>query len=76
MLRTQIYLTQSEAQGLARLAATTGRKKSEIIRDAVDEYLQRLGPQDNLKRLRAARGIWGDREDIDLRKIREEFDRF
>ena len=76
MLRTQIYLTQAEAQSLARLAATTGRKKSEIIRDAVDEYLERLGSQDNLKRLRAGRGIWSEREDIDLRKIRDEFDRF
>jgi predicted DNA-binding protein len=76
MLRTQIYLTQTEARGLARLAATTGRKKSEIIRDAVDEYLQRLGPQDNLRRLREGRGIWSDREDINPREIREEFDRF
>ncbi len=76
MQRTQIYLTTGEAQGVSRVAATTGRKKSEVIREAIDQYLQRLGPQDRLGRLRAARGIWKDRTDIDLRQIREEFDRF
>ncbi len=76
MTRTQVYLTAAESQGVARVAATTGRKQSEVIREAIDQYLQRLGPQDRLGRLRAGCGIWSDRDDIDLRKMREEFDRF
>ena len=76
MKRTQIYLTPAEAQGVARVAATSGRKQSEVIREAIDQYLQRLGPQDRLGRLRAGCGMWSDRDDIDLRKIRDEFDRF
>jgi hypothetical protein len=76
MTRTQIYLTSAEAQGVARVAAASGRKQSEVIREAIDEYLKRLGPQDRLGRLRAARGIWGDRDDIQLDKIRSDFDRF
>lgn len=75
MTRTQIYLTSAEAQGVARIAANTGRKQSEVIREAIDQYLLRLGPQDRLSRLREARGIWSDRE-IELKDLREDFDRF
>jgi hypothetical protein len=75
MKRTQIYLTSAEAQGVARIAANTGRKQSEVIREAIDQYLLRLGPQDRLSRLREARGIWSDRE-IELKDLREDFDRF
>ena len=76
MNRTQIYLTPAEAQGVARVAATTGRTQSEVIREAIDLYLQRLGPQDRLGRLRVGCGIWSDRDDIVLRTMRAEFDRF
>ncbi len=75
MTRTQIYLTSAEAQGVARIAANTGRKQSEVIREAIDQYLLRLGPQDRLSRLREARGIWSDQE-IELKDLREDFDRF
>lgn len=75
MTRTQIYLTPVEAQGVARVAAETGRKQSEIIREAIDQYLFRMGPRDRLSRLRGARGIWKDRE-ITLKDIRRDFDRF
>ena len=75
MNRTQIYLTSAEAQGVARVAAETGRKQSEVIREAIDQYLLRLGPQDRLSRLQEARGIWRDRE-MSLEDIRSGFDRF
>ncbi|MFM7182034.1 MAG: ribbon-helix-helix domain-containing protein [Verrucomicrobiales bacterium] len=76
MTRTQIYLTRAEAQGVARVAARTGRKQSEIIREAIDQYLQKLGPQDRLGRVQAACGVWKDREDLNLPDLRAEFDRF
>lgn len=75
MNRTQIYLTAAEAQGVARVAAETGRKQSEVIREAIDQYLARLGPQDRLSRLREGRGLWKDRE-IDLDAIRRDFERY
>ena len=75
MKRTQIYLTSSEAQGVARVAAETGRKQSEVVREAIDQYLLRLCPQDRLSRLQEARGIWKDRE-ISLDVLRGDFDRF
>lgn len=76
MIRTQIYLTPAEAQGVARVAAKTGRNQSEVIRQAIDQYLKQLGPQDRLQRLRVGCGIWSDRNEIDLREIRGEFERF
>ena len=75
MTRTQIYLTPTETQGVARIAAKSGRKQSEVIREAIDQYLLRLGPQDRLSRLQEARGIWRDRE-ISIEQVRSDFDRF
>jgi len=46
------------------------------VREAIDEYLKRLGPQDRLGRLRAGRGIWKDRTDINLGEMRKDFDRY
>ncbi len=76
MVRTQIYLTPSEVQGVARVASETGRKQSEVIREAIDQYLVRLGPQDRLGRLRAGRELWKDRDDVSLETLRDEFERF
>lgn len=76
MKRTQIYLTSSEDKGVARVAASTGRKRSAVIREAIDQYLRSHGPQDRLERLRAGCGMWRDRDDLDLRKIRAGFERF
>ena len=76
MIRTQIYLTKDEHQGVARIAKVSGKKQSEVIREAIDEFLGKLGPQDKLSRVRKAKGIWKNRKDLDLRTIREGFDRF
>ncbi len=76
MIRTQIYLTEDEHQGVTRLAKASGKKQSEVIREAKDEYLGKIGPLDKLSRIREAKGIWKDREDMDLDAIRKNFDRF
>jgi predicted DNA-binding protein len=72
MNRTQIYLTAAEARGVARIAAETGRKQSQVIREAIDQYLLCLVSQDRLSRLREACGMWSDRE-IKLEDMRCEF---
>ncbi|MDA0345855.1 MAG: ribbon-helix-helix domain-containing protein [Verrucomicrobia bacterium] len=76
MIRTQIYLTKDEHQGVTQLAKASGKKQSEVIREAIDEFLGKIGPQDKLSRVRKAKGIWKNRKDLDLRSIREGFDRF
>jgi metal-responsive CopG/Arc/MetJ family transcriptional regulator len=77
MVRTQIYLTEDENTAISRLSAVSGHGKSEIIRQAIDEFIQRRDTTNRLRKLRAARGIWKDRLDIpDVRQMRSEFDRF
>ena len=76
MQRTQIYLTSDQSEGVAQIAHETGRKQSEVIREALDLYLQRSGRKQKLARLRAAQGMWKGRTDLDARKLREDFDRF
>lgn len=76
MIRTQIYLTYPETKGVTQVAVLTGRKKSEVIREAIDQYLERIAPQDGIEKLRAARGIWKDRPNLNLRDMRQDFDRF
>ena len=76
MVRTQIYLTEEEHRRVRRLAKTSGRKQSEIIRSAIDEFLGKMGPEDKLLRVRKAKGIWKNRKDLDLSAIRKDFDRF
>lgn len=76
MIRTQIYLTEEEHSGIRELARSTKKRQSEVIREAIDEYLTRKNPDDKLSRIRRARGMWKDRTDINLAEIRADFDRF
>ena len=39
MIRTQIYLTEKERDGLSALAESSGKKQSELIREAVDRLI-------------------------------------
>ena len=69
MLRTQVYLTDEQDRDLKQLAAATGKKRSELIRKAVDGYLAERKPEDWKQALEAVRGMWVNREDLvgDLR---------
>lgn len=76
MVRTQIYLSTEERQGLQSLARQLGRSQSDLIREAIDGFLERHRPDERLARLRRARGLWRDREDIpSLAVLRGELDR-
>lgn len=65
MVRTQIYLTEEQRRALERLVAGTGRRKSDLIREALDDYLARQKPRDWKEALRACYGMWADRDDLD-----------
>jgi len=55
--RTQIYLDEAQDAELAAHAAATGRTKSDLIRQAIDGFLDRpSGDQNALRRFRAALG--------------------
>ncbi len=77
MVRTQIYLTEKEREALRDLARQTGKKQSELIRRAIDDYISRFQPRDRRAMLEQARGMWKDRDDLpDFQALRREFDRF
>jgi len=61
--RTQIYLTPEENAALERESAKTGKTKSQLIREAIDEkYRVRPSLEEFLAALDAAAGIWDNPE--------------
>jgi len=76
MVRTQIYLTDEEKTALQDIANETGVSQSELIRHAIDRFIERQQEKDRKTLFQKARGLWKDREDLpDFRILRNEFDR-
>jgi len=76
MIRTQIYLTSEEMDALKALAYRTGKKQSELIREAVDEYLVKRHQSSRQQVLSDVAGLWRDRDDLpDFNELRKEWDR-
>lgn len=77
MVRTQIYLTERQRDELAAIAKTAGKKKSEIIREAVDRLIDQEGSRRREAVLHEAAGIWKDRTDLpDFKATRADWDRY
>jgi Arc/MetJ-type ribon-helix-helix transcriptional regulator len=76
MIRTQIYLTEAEQEGLRTLSRQTGRSQSELIREAIDRLIMHARKTNRLEYLRQAHGIWAERTDLpDFAALRRELDR-
>lgn len=76
MIRTQIYLEESASKKIRSIAAQSGKKQSEIIREAIDHYISSSLHDDPKKRLQKAKGIWKDRNDLPkLETLRGEWER-
>jgi predicted DNA-binding protein len=76
MVRTQIYMTKSQRDGLKAIAKTVGKKQSELIREAIDRLIDEVSCSRRETVLREAAGIWKDRKDLpDFRATRAEWDR-
>lgn len=76
MIRTQIYLTEHEQTALKALTRQTGKSQSELIRDAVDRLLAQFDSRSRLDKLRAARGMWKNRDDLaDFEATRQSLNR-
>jgi hypothetical protein len=76
MVRTQIYMTKSQRDGLKAIAKTAGKKQSELIREAIDRLIDEMSCGQRETVLREAAGIWKDRKDLpDFRATRAEWDR-
>ena len=76
MVRTQIYLTEQQRTELAAIAAHRGQRQSEVIREAVDRFIERNSHHRREAILRRAAGLWRDRADVpDLDALRRGWDR-
>jgi len=74
--RTQIYLTERQRSQLARMARRAGKKQSELIREAVDRFLDESSLSEREAALARAAGMWKHRGDLpDFAKLRAEWDR-
>lgn len=78
MVRTQIYLDEGQKSALDRLSAERGATVSDLIRQAVDQFIgnESIHFEDALDR---SFGIWRNRRDLDepsgyIRKIRSEWE--
>ena len=59
MDRTQIYLTAEESAALERASIETGKTRSQLVREAIDEkYGSRRSLEEFMAALDAARGAW------------------
>lgn len=77
MERTQIYLTQEERAALRAIAERRGQTQSEIIREAIDRFLEEEPDEVSVNEaLEKSFGIWADRDDLDdfIAKLRQEWD--
>ena len=72
MVRTQIYITEDEQRKLRALARQSGRKQSELIREAIDDFLARASGAPGRAALRACRGMWKDRDPGEFEAVRAE----
>ena len=76
MKRTQIYLTDTEMKAVRSIAHRLGKTQSEVIRTAVDRFVERETTLDRIDLLRSGRGLWKDRLDLpDFEMLRRELDR-
>ena len=76
MVRTQIYLTGRQRDELDAIARASGKKQSELIREAVDRFIDQAGSRRRENVLREAAGIWKDRTDLpDFKATRADWER-
>ena len=76
MVRTQVYLTERQRDQLAAIAGRAGKGQSEIIREAVDRYIEVASLDRREASLREAAGLWSERTDVpDYEAVRADWDR-
>ena len=76
MIRTQVYLTAEQVAALRSIAQRSGRKQSELIRDALDAFIEGSRDENANAVLSRVAGMWKNRSDLpDFCVLRAEWDR-
>ena len=64
MVRTQIYLTERQRGELAVIAKQRSKRQSDVIREAIDDFIEQWSRHGRERVLRESAGIWSDRSDV------------
>lgn len=76
MVRTQIYLTKDEKEALDIMSNISGKSQSELIRGAIDRYLEINDTTHRMAVVEQTAGLWRNRKDLpDFESLRKEWDR-
>ena len=76
MIRTQISLTERQCEALAVLSRSSGRTRSELVRQAVDALIEQSGHARRQAAIDRIAGLWKDRIDLpDFKSLRKEWGR-
>ena len=76
MVRTQIYMTERQRDELAAMAKTMGKKQSELIREAIDRFIDQADNRQREAILHETVRIWKNRKALpDFNAVRADWDR-
>jgi len=76
MVRTQVYLTEYEKKALSMLSSTSGKKQSELIREAIDSFIAKFSVEKREDIFDKLSGMWSDRdESFTAESLRTDWDR-
>jgi len=76
MVRTQVYLTEYEKQALSMLSSKSGKKQSELIREAIDSFISKFSAEKREDIFDKLSGMWSDRdESLTAESLRSDWDR-
>lgn len=67
LARTQIYLTQTQQARLGAASRLTAKTKSELIRQAINQFLDANTPENGeikARRVQSIAGLWAGRDDL------------
>ncbi|MFD2530997.1 ribbon-helix-helix protein, CopG family [Gracilimonas halophila] len=59
-----MYLTEEEKKAIEKLSNERGTTQSNIIREAIEHYLEEVTLEKKRDHLMAAAGMWKDKENI------------
>jgi metal-responsive CopG/Arc/MetJ family transcriptional regulator len=74
MIRTQVYITEKEKKNLESLSQSTGKSQSELIRNAIDTFIENNNKESKKSSLLNAFGMWKHNEH-DFQNTRKTMDR-
>lgn len=76
MAAIELKISEQSRRALNQLARVTGKSEDDLVNEAVEQYVAKFPNGDRLTALRAAKGIWQDRNDLpSLDTLRRESNR-